>query len=724
MSGVLDGRYSRQELFAGIGREGQERLAAARVLVAGCGGLGTVSASLLGRAGVGFLRIVDRDVVELSNLQRQALFSEEDVRLARPKAVAAAERLADINHQIVVEARVADIAPASVRALVGDVDLVVDGFDNFEGRYLLNDACVERGIPWVYGACVEARGVAMLMVPGRTPCLRCLYPEPPEPGASPTCDAVGVLGSATHATAALQVAMALRWLVTREVPQPAAMVWVDVWEAHAERLEVAYEPDVEPLPVLRGAPFRLPGRAAAARGGAVRAERGDAAAAVVGTAGPGGPGGTGSRAGRGAGQRAPAAAAERGARADAVRGWADRRQGDGRPVGGPVRRGPAAGGVRRGLWPLTPAQGGVTPLARWGCGFERRWRMVMPIPELAGVPVLVTGGAGFIGSHLVDALVSQGARVVVLDNLATGRLGNLAHHMGPEARARAENGGPLPWVVEGTGITLLLGDIRDAASCRVACGLDALGDRRLPAPAYVFHQAALGSVPRSMKDPATSLAVNVGGTANVLAAARDACVKRVVYASSSSVYGDSPRLPKREGDEGRPLSPYALSKVMDEELADIFGRCFGMELVGLRYFNVFGPRQDPNGPYAAVIPRFFVASTRREAPVVYGDGEQSRDFTFVENVVEANLLAAGASVEACGRAYNVAAGLRTSVNELARRIAETCGDGPEPVHEAPRAGDVRDSLADLTLVGRTLGYEPRVDLAEGLRRTAVDYLPM
>lgn len=243
MRGMLDGRYSRQELFGGIGREGQERLAAARVLVAGCGGLGTVSASLLGRAGVGFLRIVDRDVVELSNLQRQALFSEEDVRLARPKAVAAAERLADINHQIAVEPRVADITPASVHELVGDVDLVVDGFDTFEGRYLLNDACVEREIPWVYGACVEARGVAMLVVPGVTPCLRCLVPEPPEPGASPTCDTVGVLGSATHATAALQVAMALRWLVTGEAARPSAMVSVDVWEARAERLEVAYEPD-------------------------------------------------------------------------------------------------------------------------------------------------------------------------------------------------------------------------------------------------------------------------------------------------------------------------------------------------------------------------------------------------------------------------------------------------------------------------------------------------
>lgn len=242
MARMLDGRYSRQELFSGVGVEGQARLGAARVLVAGCGGLGTVSASLLGRAGVGFLRIVDRDVVELSNLQRQALFSEADVRLARPKAVAAAERLAEVNHEIEVEPVVADITPANVRALVADVDLVVDGFDNFEGRYLLNDACVERGVPWVYGSCVEAAGMAMLIVPGQTPCLRCMLPERPEPGAAPTCDAVGVLGSATHTTAALQVAAALRWLVTRVAPRPAVRVRVNVWDGRFERLEVVYEP--------------------------------------------------------------------------------------------------------------------------------------------------------------------------------------------------------------------------------------------------------------------------------------------------------------------------------------------------------------------------------------------------------------------------------------------------------------------------------------------------
>lgn len=340
---------------------------------------------------------------------------------------------------------------------------------------------------------------------------------------------------------------------------------------------------------------------------------------------------------------------------------------------------------------------------------------------IASESVLVTGGAGFVGSHLVDALVAGGARVVVLDNLATGRLANLEHLLGAAASRKAGMASTLPQLVEGDRVTLVVGDIREAATCRVACGLEALGGVTLPRPAAVFHQAALGSVPRSMNDPATSIAVNVSGTANVFAAARDAGVARVVYASSSSVYGDSTRLPKREGEEGKPLSPYALSKVMDEELADVFGRCFGMELVGLRYFNVFGPRQDANGPYAAVIPRFFAASTRGMAPVIYGDGEQSRDFTYVANVVEANLLAVAAPAEGCGRAYNVAAGTRTSVNELARLIADVCGGAPEPVHEPPRPGDVRDSLADLDLVRSVLGYEPRVSLAEGLGRTSAEY---
>lgn len=316
----------------------------------------------------------------------------------------------------------------------------------------------------------------------------------------------------------------------------------------------------------------------------------------------------------------------------------------------------------------------------------------MTIPSFTGESVLVTGGAGFIGSHLVDALVERGAQVRVFDNFETGLRGNLAHLDGR--------------------IELHEGDLRDVAACRVACA----------GQSYVFHQAALGSVPRSMKDPATSLDVNVGGTANLFAAARDAGVRRIVYASSSSVYGDSDRLPKREGEEGRVLSPYAMSKKMCEELADLFGRCYGLEIVGLRYFNVYGPRQRPDGPYAAVIPRFFDASFRGEAPLIYGDGEQSRDFTFVGDAVMANLLAAGAGPRAWGQAFNVAGGRRVSVIELAAQIREIAG-GPPPRLEKPREGDVLHSLAELATVEAQLGYRPAVGLAEGLQRTADTFRP-
>lgn len=317
----------------------------------------------------------------------------------------------------------------------------------------------------------------------------------------------------------------------------------------------------------------------------------------------------------------------------------------------------------------------------------------MPMPSFRGVQVLVTGGAGFIGSHLADALVEQGARVRVLDNLATGLEENLGHLAGR--------------------LELLEGDLREPADCRAAC----------EGAAYVFHQAALGSVPRSIEDPATSLDVNVGGTANLLAAARDAGVRRVVYASSSSVYGDSEILPKKEGQEGAVLSPYAMSKKMCEELAEIFGRCYGMELVGLRYFNVYGPRQRPDGPYAAVIPRFFAAAFRGEAPVIYGSGDQSRDFTFVSDAVAANLLAAGAGKAACGRAFNVAGGRRASVVELAAAIRAVAG-GPPPRFETPRPGDVLHSLADLSASEDLLGYRPAVDLATGLGRTADTFRPL
>ncbi len=310
---------------------------------------------------------------------------------------------------------------------------------------------------------------------------------------------------------------------------------------------------------------------------------------------------------------------------------------------------------------------------------------------LAGRPVLVTGGGGFIGSHLATALAERGARVRVLDNLATGRRENLAHLGGR--------------------VELVEGDVRDVEACRRACeGVE-----------LVFHQAALGSVPRSMADPATTLAVNVGGTANVFAAARDAEVRRVVYASSSSVYGDSAALPKREGEEGEPLSPYAASKVMDEALARVFARCFPLEPVGLRYFNVYGPRQDPAGPYAAVVPRFFAAALAGEPMVVHGDGAQSRDFTYVADAVEANLRAAAAPPACAGHAYNVAAGHRTTVQELAQTIAELTGTQVPFHHTSPRPGDVPHSLADLSRIREDLGYQPTHTLRQGLEATLPYY---
>jgi len=308
----------------------------------------------------------------------------------------------------------------------------------------------------------------------------------------------------------------------------------------------------------------------------------------------------------------------------------------------------------------------------------------MAMPDFTDVSVLVTGGGGFIGSNLVDDLLARGARVRVLDNFATGRRDNLTH-----CADRIE---------------LIEGDIRDGRTCEESCR-----DQR-----FVFHQAALGSVPRSMEDPATTLDVNTQGTANMLSAARDAGVERFVFASSSSVYGDSARLPKKEGEEGSPLSPYATSKSLCEELADTFSRCYGLMWVGLRYFNIYGPRQDPAGPYAAVIPRFFAAFLDDKSPLIYGDGEQSRDFTYVADAARANLLAAGAGEEACNRAYNVAAGDRTSVNELAEFVRQAVGSSARPTHEPPRAGDVKHSLADLEDASALLHYEAETTLRDGL----------
>lgn len=311
----------------------------------------------------------------------------------------------------------------------------------------------------------------------------------------------------------------------------------------------------------------------------------------------------------------------------------------------------------------------------------------MPIPLLQDVSVLVTGGAGFIGSHLVDALVERGAKVRVLDNLSSGHRRNLRHH--------------------NRGVELHEGDIRDLGVCRKAC----LGMTR------VFHQAALGSVPRSLEDPAEFLAVNVGGTTNVFAAAREAGVRRVIYASSSSVYGDSDELPKTEGREGKLLSPYALSKKINEDTAEIFASCYGFETIGLRYFNIYGSRQDPSGPYAAVIPLFFRAAMEGRPAHIHGDGEQSRDFSFVADAVRANLLATGASAEACGRAYNVAPGSRTTVKELEELIRALAGSSAQPEFGPPRPGDVLHSMADPQAASEALGFKAIISLEDGLRRT-------
>jgi len=311
----------------------------------------------------------------------------------------------------------------------------------------------------------------------------------------------------------------------------------------------------------------------------------------------------------------------------------------------------------------------------------------MDIIDFKGLTVVVTGGAGFIGSHIVDELVRRGASVRVLDNFFAGKRENLTQVMDR--------------------IELVEGDIRDIETCK----------KVLDGAHYVFHEAALGSVPRSMADPATAIEVNIGGTTNVFTAARDAKVRRVVYASSSSVYGDSTILPKKEGQEGKPLSPYALSKWVNEELGDLFTRGFDMELVGLRYFNVYGPRQDPNGPYAAVVPRFYDACLQGKPPTIFGDGNQSRDFTFVADVVRANLLAASAPKSSCGRAYNVGAGGTTSVNDLAFTILKVMGSDAKPIYEPPRPGDVPFSQADVSDAEKNLGFKAEVQLDEGLART-------
>ncbi|GAB1405837.1 SDR family oxidoreductase [Lentimicrobium sp.] len=313
--------------------------------------------------------------------------------------------------------------------------------------------------------------------------------------------------------------------------------------------------------------------------------------------------------------------------------------------------------------------------------------------KISGVKILVTGGAGFIGSNLVEALLSQNNEVRCLDNFSTGKRENIE-----------------PFLIH-PAFSLIEGDIRNEKDCQAAVsGVD-----------YVLHEAALGSVPRSINDPITSTQVNITGFVNMLVAARDAGVKRFVYAASSSTYGDHPALPKQEDIIGSPLSPYAITKYVNELYADVFAKLYGMQTIGLRYFNVFGKRQDPDGAYAAVIPKFIKALIRYESPVIHGDGFQSRDFTYIENVVAINQLALLAgNAEAINTVYNVAVGENTTLNQLYDLLMHHLSSFiPDIKHIKPtygpeRAGDVKHSLASIDKARRLLGYDPVYGLDKGL----------
>jgi nucleoside-diphosphate-sugar epimerase len=302
---------------------------------------------------------------------------------------------------------------------------------------------------------------------------------------------------------------------------------------------------------------------------------------------------------------------------------------------------------------------------------------------------LVTGGAGFIGSHLAEELVRRGQTVRVADNLATGKRANLDHVKGVE---------------------FLEGDLADPAFAQRAVeGMD-----------YVLHQAAIPSVPRSVKDPVGSHLANVDATLNVLVAARDARVRRLVFAGSSSAYGNTPTLPKREDMPSSPLSPYALQKVVGEQYLQMFTRLYGLETVSIRYFNVFGPRQDPGSPYSGVISVFATALLENRAPVIYGDGEQTRDFTYVANVVDGVLRACEAPAVS-GEVINVATGGRVSLNQLFRTMRDLVGRTVEPTYGELRPGDVKDSQADISKAQRLLGYQPHISFEDGLKRTIAWY---
>jgi nucleoside-diphosphate-sugar epimerase len=305
---------------------------------------------------------------------------------------------------------------------------------------------------------------------------------------------------------------------------------------------------------------------------------------------------------------------------------------------------------------------------------------------------LITGIAGFIGSSIARELLSRGERVRGLDNFATGKLDNIA-----EIR---------------NGIDFREADITDLETMREACaGVD-----------YVLHQAAIPSVPKSVLDPLGSNLANVDGTVNVLVAARDAKVKRVVYAASSSAYGDTPTLPKHEDMRPDPISPYAVAKLASEHYMISFYRCYGLETVCLRYFNIFGPRQDPSSPYSGVLAKFTTQMLRGEQPTINGDGEQSRDFTYIDNAVEANLLACTAPAQkAAGQMFNVATGRRVTLNETFKVLQDLTGYKGQPKHGPDREGDVKHSLADISRAETGLGYRPLVDFEEGLRRTVEWY---
>jgi|TARA_B110000503_G_scaffold104064_1_gene155302 UDP-N-acetylglucosamine 4-epimerase len=314
--------------------------------------------------------------------------------------------------------------------------------------------------------------------------------------------------------------------------------------------------------------------------------------------------------------------------------------------------------------------------------------------QLTNKRILITGGAGFIGSNLTEVLLEKGNNVTCLDNFATGRRDNIAH------------------LLSNPNYTFMEGDIRNLTDCRQSVkNVD-----------YVLHQAALGSVPRSIKDPITSNDVNVGGFLNMLIASRDAGVKRFIYAASSSTYGDSESLPKLEDTIGKPLSPYAITKYVNELYADVFSKTFGLETIGLRYFNVFGRKQDPNGAYAAVIPKFISQFMAGESPIINGDGEYSRDFTYIDNVIQANILSMlSENKEAINTVYNVAFGERNTLNDLITYLKESLTEFDPKIKDIQvvfgpnRIGDIPHSLASIDKAKKLLNYDPQYSLEKGLK---------